>query len=64
MNCWGPVNSLTELTLFLVEEEKIRGCERALGDLTVIGNKARSMADMIAEALRPGTLGVGKRPPS
>ncbi len=56
----GPVNALTELTLFLVEEEKIRGCERALGDLTVIGNKARSMADMIAEALRPGTLGVGE----
>ena len=56
----GPVNALTELTLFLAEEEKIRACERALGNITVIGNKARCMADMIADALRPGAIGVAE----
>jgi class 3 adenylate cyclase/CheY-like chemotaxis protein len=56
----GPVNALTELTRFLAEEEKIRACERALGNITVIGNKARCMADMIADALRPGMIGMAE----
>jgi adenylate cyclase len=56
----GPVNALTELALFLAEEEKIRACDLALGNLKVIGSKAQSMAIMIADALRPETFSLGE----
>jgi class 3 adenylate cyclase len=55
----GPVNALSELALFLIEEEKIRACERAIGNLTVIRDKARSMAVLIARGLRPEKLDEG-----
>jgi class 3 adenylate cyclase len=53
----GPVNALIELTLYLVEDEKISACERARGNLTVIRDKAQCMAAMITDALRPEKVG-------
>jgi adenylate cyclase len=55
----GPVSALAELASLLVEDEKICACGRAAGNLTVIRDKARSMAVMIAEALRPDGLSEG-----
>ena len=50
----GPVNALAELALFLVEEEQICACERAIGNLTIIRDNARSMAAPDHRSPSPG----------
>src|SRR5262249_43196373 len=41
--------------LLLIDDEKIRGCERAAGNLRIIHDKTQRMAAMIAESLGPQT---------